>query len=146
MLVAAHWRKTPAEIEEISESDLEFMEYSYTLLERRQAETQESVIGPMLGATWDVADVLGGEGQRADDTSFTWSLRTRRPKIHLPVTAALTQNPKFFEMLKASAAKERLKGRQDASVLNKPLWVKKDEYVDLSNSPKEEFLRMATRI
>lgn len=144
----AHWRKTPEEMRNLSSSDLEAMEFAFLLLERRQSETLDNLIGTTLGSSWDAQALMGGveppKGRGRKE--FTWSLRTRAPKVHLPLALALTQNPKFMQQLKQMASSAVNTAREDPSVVDAPSWfTRKSELVDLSYAPKEEFLKFAGR-
>jgi len=148
LLVMAHWRLTPAKIKKLSSDDLSLMEFSYLLLERRQSETLDNLFGSMLGSSFDVTSLLGdtdGKKKPKKKDNFTWSFREKTPKVQLPVTLALTQNPKFMQHLKALASKAKTEAREDPSVLNVPKGFskKKTELVDLSYVSKEEFLKIA---
>jgi hypothetical protein len=144
----AHWRLTPEELKKVPEQDLELLELSFLLLERRQTETLDSTIGALLGASWDAENLLGGDG-KVQKEPILWSKRHRRPKVILPLSVALTQNPKFFEQLKAAAHKEVSTARTDASVLNMPMDMLKNknyEFVDLSFVPIKEFMKVANTL
>lgn len=147
LLVMAHWRKTPEEIKVLSDQDLEIMEFSFLLLERRQTETYENLVGGMLGTSWDAKMIMGGDSPAVSGEDFTWSLRPPRPRVFLPLTVALTQNPKFGEHLKQLASSAVNRVRENKSVLDTPAWyTKKEELVDLSYLSKEEFLRYANAL
>jgi len=146
----AHWRLTPSQIRELTDDELETMESAFLLQERRQSETLDSVVGSLLGVTWDVNSLLGSKDGNQDVKAFTWSLRHRTQKVVVPLAASLTQNPKFFEQLKAKASSLKWSNRENAAILDTPKWLndknRKYEIVDLSEKTREEFLEYARRI
>jgi hypothetical protein len=147
----AHWRKTPEEMRALSSDDLEVMEFAFLLLERRQSETLDVLFGNTLGTSWDAATVMGQqtkeEKKKKPAKAFTWSYRKKQPRVYLPLTMALTQDPKFHQNLKRMASQALNEARENPSVVDTPTWMsKKTEVVDLSYVPKEEFIKFAGRI
>jgi len=149
LLVMAHWRLTPLQMKDLSPQELEAMEFSFLLLERRNAEILDNLIGGMLGTTWDAAALMGGDkdSKGSGGKKFTWEFRTKKPKVNLPLALALTQNPKFMEHLKKLASSAVNTAREEPSMVDAPKWLdrKKEEIVDLSYAPKAEFLKIAGR-
>lgn len=151
----AHWRLTPEEIRKISEADLELMEFSYFVLERRQNETLGSIIGTNLGSTWFVDSLLqddSSDGEfKVKKEEFKWNLRKPDLKIHMPLSLVCSQNDKFMDHLKKEARKIRdlysEKGHT-SSIINLPdsELLKDSEVVDLSYVSKQEFLKFAGRL
>jgi len=151
----AHWGKTPSEVRELSEGDLEAMEYAFLLLEKRQSETFETLLGATLGTTWDVDNLLSvkKDTQKKNETvePFTWALRKKPEKVFSPLVLFLTQNPKLMQQLQGMATDVRNQLRKDPSILNVPQWYEKMdkntvELVDLGALPKEQFLQWAGSI
>lgn len=143
----AHWKLSPEQIRSISQQDLDLMELSYFLYEKKLSETADNLLGGLLGASWDAGSLLGENSvNKKPSELISWRLREPREKVYIPVTLALTQNPKFMDQLKASASKVRGASRKDGSVLNVPtnLSKQKTEIVDLSTAPREEFLKWAS--
>jgi len=145
-MVMAHWRLKPQEVKKLSFDDLELMEFSYLMYERRLSETLDNLIGSNLGTSWPMS-ILDKEKDLTKDV-FTWSLRKREPKVNLPLTLALTQNPKFMEEIKKAASDLKMRHRRDPSVLSLPKGdlLKGSEVIDLSTVSKEEFLQIAGRV
>jgi len=136
-------------MKKLSSEDLEAMEFSFLLLERRNSETLDNLISGMLGTTWDAKSLLGGNKEDLkEDKKFTWEYRDKRPKVLMPLVLSLTQNPKFMEHLKKLASTAVNVKREDPSVVDAPRWVnrKKEEVVDLSFAPKDAFLKIAGRV
>jgi len=147
LLVMAHWRKTPREMRDIPPEDLELMEFSFLLLERRQSETLDHLLGSTLGTSWDAGALMGRheeEKAKRSKKRFDWSLRKKPPRVHLPLTTVVTQDPKFNQHLKEMASKAMNQARENPSIVDAPKWVdKRDEVVDLSYVPKDVFLKYA---
>lgn len=153
----AHWQKDPREIQKYSEDELDAMEQAFLLLEKRQTETLETIIGSMLGTTWDVDALLASatakKGKhRGEEPQVTWSRRDKKDKLFVPLVFFMTQNTKLMKQLQTMATDAKKATVRDPSIINVPTWYTKSkkeeevEMIDLSESSKEDFLRWAGTI
>lgn len=141
----AHWRLTPKQITELSDEELDTLNVSYRLYERRWIETLSDLIGSLTGTSWSV-DALTAEANNSDleDFGFTWRKRPERQRVSLPLTLVVGGN-KVMEHVKKMALDMKAKERRDPSVLSLPssVMLRDAEIVDLSKASKDEFMRFA---
>jgi len=147
--VLAHWRMTPKQLKELSEEDLDTLNMSYRLYEKRWLESLSDLIGTLTGTSWSV-DALTAEPTTTndlDDFGFTWKKKPERQRVSLPLTLVVGGN-KILEHVKKIATDMKSKERRDPSVLSLPSSsiLKDAEVVDLSKVSKDEFLKFANRI
>jgi len=147
--VLAHWRMTPKQLKELSEDDLDTLNMSYRLYEKRWLESLSDLIGTLTGTSWSV-DALTAEPTTTndlDDFGFTWKKKPERQRVSLPLTLVVGGN-KILEHVKKIATDMKSKERRDPSVLSLPSSsiLKDAEVVDLSKVSKDEFLKFANRI
>lgn len=145
----AHWRMTPKQLKELSEDDLDTLNMSYRLYEKRWLESLSDLIGTLTGTSWSV-DALTAEPTTTndlDDFGFTWKKKPERQRVSLPLTLVVGGN-KILEHVKKIATDMKSKERRDPSVLSLPSSsiLKDAEVVDLSKVSKDEFLKFANRI
>ena len=141
----AHWGLLPSQVEALSEDDIEVLEYSYLLYERRNVETLSDIIGSLTGTSWPVESLVEGLGNPdlLTEKRFTWSLRPPRKRLSSPLTLVVAGSP-LLEQLKSQASKLEGQDRANPAILSRPQgMLKKDEkieIVELGTKPKEEFL------
>lgn len=139
----AHWGMKPKEVGELSEDDLEALEYSFLLYERRQAETLSDIIGSLTGTSWPVEALLNEGNKDLEKPQFTWSLRPPRNRISSPLTLVMAGS-QLIKELKKQASAINLKHRENPAILSRPRnLIKKDEkieIIELGTKSKEEFL------
>lgn len=133
----------PKEVGELSEADLEAMEYSFLLYERRQAETLSDIIGSLTGTSWPIETLLNDGKKDLEKPQFTWSLRPPRQRISSPLTLVVAGG-QLIKELKKQAGALNLKNRANPAVLSRPGDLikkgEKIEIVELGTKSKEEFL------
>ena len=146
----AHWRMTPKQLKELSEDDLDTLNMSYRLYEKRWLESLSDLIGTLTGTSWSV-DALTADPTTTtndlEDFGFTWKKKPERQRVSLPLTLVVGGN-KILEHVKKVAADMKSKERRDPSVLSLPSSsiLKDADVVDLSKVSKDEFLKFAKRI
>lgn len=144
----AHWRMTPKQLMDLSEDDLETLNMSYRLYEKRWLESLSDLIGSLTGTSWSV-DALTADPINTDleDFGFTWKKKPERQRVSLPLTLVVGGN-KILEHVKKVASDMKSKERRDPSVLSSPSssFIKDAEVVDLSKVSKEDFLNFANGI
>lgn len=143
-----HWRLTPDEVQKIPEDQLALMEFSYILLERRNVEALNNVVGLNLGSTWFADSLVRDDKETEKIEEFTWSKRKKEFKLNVPLSTVVAQDKKFMEHLKKEARKLidlRSERGRTSSFLNLPKseFLKGAEIVDLSYVSKDEFLTYA---
>jgi len=145
--VLAHWRLTPKQLSKLSEDELDTLNLSYRLYERRWIESLSDLIGSLTGTSWSVDALTAESSKLDDDVSFTWSQRPRRQRVSLPLTVVVGGN-KIMEHVKKVAMDMKANDRKDPSILSLPSssLLRNTEIVDLSKVSKEEFLRIAKGI
>jgi hypothetical protein len=145
--VLAHWRLTPKQISKLSEDELDTLNLSYRLYERRWIESLSDLIGSLTGTSWSVDALTAESSKLDDDVSFTWSQRPRRQRVSLPLTVVVGGN-KIMEHVKKVAMDMKANDRKDPSILSLPSasLLRNTEIVDLSKVSKEEFLKIAKGI
>lgn len=143
----AHWRLTPKQLSKLSEDELDTLNLSYRLYERRWIESLSDLIGSLTGTSWSVDALTAESSKLDDDVSFTWSQRPRRQRVSLPLTVVVGGN-KIMEHVKKVAMDMKANDRKDPSILSLPSssLLRNTEIVDLSKVSKEEFLRIAKGI
>lgn len=143
----AHWRLTPKQISKLSEDELDTLNLSYRLYERRWIESLSDLIGSLTGTSWSVDALTAESSKLDDDVSFTWSQRPRRQRVSLPLTVVVGGN-KIMEHVKKVAMDMKANDRKDPSILSLPSasLLRNTEIVDLSKVSKEEFLKIAKGI
>lgn len=144
----AHWRLTPKQINELSEDELDTLNLSYRVYEKRWLENLSDLVGSLTGTSWSV-DALTEDsvGSPSDDVRFTWSQRPARQRVSLPLTVVVGGN-KIMEHVKKVAMDMKSKERKDPSALTLPpaSFLRDTEVVDLSKVSKDEFLKIASRL
>jgi hypothetical protein len=138
---------TPKQLMKLTEDEIETLNLSYRLYERRWLESLSDLIGSLTGTSWSV-DSLTAPPVNTDleDYSFTWKKRPERLRVSLPLT--LLMRDKVLEHVKKVAFDMKSKERKDPSILSLPSssMLKNTEIVDLSRVPKEEFIMFARKI
>lgn len=141
----AHWRMTPKQISKLSEEELDTLNLSYRLYERRWLESLSDLIGSLTGTSWSV-DALTAEPTNTDleDFGFTWKKKPERQRVSLPLSLVVGGN-KVMEHVKKVASDMKAKERRDPSIMSLPssALLKDAEIVDLSKASKEEFMMFA---
>lgn len=141
----AHWRMTPKQISKLSEDELDTLNLSYRLYERRWLESLSDLIGSLTGTSWSV-DALTAEPTNTDleDFGFTWKKKPERQRVSLPLSLVVGGN-KVMEHVKKVAYDMKAKERRDPSIMSLPssALLKDAEIVDLSKASKEEFMMFA---
>lgn len=144
----AHWRLTPKQITDLSDEDLDTLNVSYRLYERRWIETLSDLIGSLTGTSWSV-DALTADSSPSDieDFGFTWKQRPERQRVSLPLTLVVGGN-KVMEHVKKMASDMKAKERRDPSILSLPSssMLRDAEIVDLSKASKDDFMKFAKGI
>lgn len=140
----AHWGLTPKEVGGLSDAEIEVLEYSFLLYERRQAETLSDLIGSLTGTSWPVESLLNEVNPDLQKPRFTWSLRPPRQRVSAPLTVVMAGGQLIAD-LKKQASAINLKHRENPAVLSRPVGnlIKKGEkieIVELGMKSKEEFL------
>jgi hypothetical protein len=141
----AHWGLLPSQVAELSEDDVEALEYSYLLYERRNVETLSDIIGALTGTSWPIENLLEGAGNPdlLVDKRFTWSLRPPRKRLSSPLTLVVAGNP-LLEHLRSQASKLERQDSDNPAILSHPRGMlnkeEKIEIVELGTKSKEEFL------
>jgi hypothetical protein len=140
---------TPKQLKELSEEDLDTLNMSYRLYEKRWLESLSDLIGTLTGTSWSVDALTAEETANNDleDFGFTWKKKPERQRVSLPLTLVVGGN-KILEHVKKVATDMKSKERRDPSVLSLPASsiLKDAEVVDLSKVSKDEFLKFANRI
>lgn len=144
----AHWRLTPRQLNKLSEDDIETLNLSYRMYERRWLESLSDLVGSLTGTSWSV-DALTADHVNPDleDYMFTWSQRPERQRVSLPLTLVVGGN-KIMDHVKKVAADMKSKERRDPSIISLPSasMLKYADVVDLSKVSKDEFLKFAKGI
>jgi len=140
----AHWGLLPSQVEGLSEDEIEVLEYSYLLYERRNVETLSDIIGSLTGTSWPVESLVDGVGNPdlLTEKRFTWSLRPPRKRLSSPLTLVVAGSP-LLEQLRVQAGKLEGQERENPAILSRPKGLKKDEkieIVELGTKSKDEFL------
>jgi len=138
---------TPKQLTELSEDEIETLNFSYRLYEKRWLESFSDLIGSLTGTSWSV-DSLTADPVNSDleDFGFTWKKRPERQRVSLPLTVVM--NEKVLEHVKKAAFDLKSKDRKDPSILGLPSssMLKNAEVVDLSRVPKEDFIMFARKV
>jgi hypothetical protein len=136
---------TPKQISKLSEEELDTLNLSYRLYERRWLESLSDLIGSLTGTSWSV-DALTAEPTNTDleDFGFTWKKKPERQRVSLPLSLVVGGN-KVMEHVKKVASDMKAKERRDPSIMSLPssALLKDAEIVDLSKASKEEFMMFA---
>ncbi len=144
----AHWRLTPKQLKELSEEDLDVLNMSYRLYEKRWLESFSDLIGSLTGTSWSV-DSLTADPVNTDleDFGFTWRKKPTQQKIALPLTLVVGGN-KILENVKKAAFSMKQNRRKDPSILNVATedMLKEAEVIDLSKVSKKDFLNFAAGV
>lgn len=142
----AHWGLLPSQVEGLGDEEIEVLEYSYLLYERRNVETLSDIIGSLTGTSWPVEALVNGVGNPdllTDKQRFTWSLRPPRKRLASPLTLVVAGSP-LLEQLRAQAGKLEGDERENPAILSRPRELKKKdekiEIIELGTRSKDEFL------
>lgn len=145
--ILAHWRLTPKQVTELSEDELDTLNMSYRLYEKRWLESFSDLIGTLTGTSWSVDALTADSAEELEDEGFTWKLRPERQRVSLPLTLVVGGN-KIMDHVKKVASDMKAKLRRDPSILSLPSssMLTEAEVVDLSKVSKEEFLKIAQSV
>jgi hypothetical protein len=150
LLVMAHWRLTPEQLKVLSPDEIAVMDFSHRVYERRWSEILTDIIGLLLGTSWSVND-LDTEHAPIPETPYEkrlrWALRDKPDRISIPLSFVIGGEP-FVKHIKKLVSHKKLQGRTNPAILNHPgrEWTGNYEIVELSNVPKEQFLKVASRM
>lgn len=143
----AHWGLLPKQIVDLSEDELEALEYAFLLYERRAIENWSDLIGGLTGTSWPVDSLLDKveNPELLVEKRFTWSLRPPRKRVSAPLSLVLA-GQELLDQLKKQAHSLEQKDRANPAVLSRPVkgMLKKGEkieVIELGTKSKEEFLR-----
>jgi len=144
--VLAHWRLTPKQISKLSEDELDTLNLSYRLYEKRWLENLSDLIGSLTGTSWPV-EALTEDSVTPDTAGFSWNKRPPRQRVGLPLTLVVGGS-KVMDHVKKIAMDMKSKERADPSALTLPpaSFLQNTEVVDLSKVSKDEFLKFASKL
>lgn len=132
---------------ELEDDELDTLNLSFRLYEKRWLENISDLIGSLTGTSWSVDALTADSAEELEEEGFTWKLRPERQRVSLPLSVVVGGN-KIVEHVKKVALDMKSKARRDPSIMSLPSssLLKDSEVVDLSKASKEEFLKFAGSI
>lgn len=129
---------------QLDEEELDALNLSFRLYEKRWLENISDLIGSLTGTSWSVDALTADSAEELEEEGFTWKLRPERQRVSLPLSVVVGGN-KIVEHVKKVALDMKSKARRDPSIMSLPSssLLKDADVVDLSKASKEEFLKFA---